>query len=45
MPSLFDPRHIVNGGAMPSKTYCGQVYVVKAGDGAWIAAMTTGSGK
>ncbi len=40
-----DPRLITTGLPVPGETYCDQVYIVKADDGAWVAVMTTGSGK
>jgi len=40
-----DVRNIRTGWEIPSETYADQPYVVKAGDGAWLCILTTGSGR
>lgn len=42
---MNDSRLLSAGHRIPSLHYCDQVYVVPANDGAWLAVMTTGSGK
>lgn len=39
-----DPRHIRNGWNIPSEGYADQPYIVKTDDGAWLCAVTTGTG-
>lgn len=39
-----DWRNIQNGLVIPDETYSDQPYIVKTDDGAWLCAMTTGSG-
>lgn len=39
-----DWRHIESGSIIPDKSYSDQPYIVKTNDGAWLCAMTTGSG-
>ena len=39
-----DWRHIKNGSIIPDESYSDQPYIVKTDDGAWLCAMTTGSG-
>jgi hypothetical protein len=39
-----DPRHISNGWTMPGEGYADQPYIVKTDDGAWLCAITTGTG-
>lgn len=39
-----DPRHLLNGRLLPSRSYCDQPYVAGTDDGAWLAVMTTGAG-
>ena len=39
-----DWRNIVYGDTIPDETYSDQPYIVKTDDGAWLCAMTTGSG-
>ena len=39
-----DPRHLSNGWIIPDEHYADQPYIVKTGDGAWLCAITTGSG-
>ena len=39
-----DWRNIKNGLIIPDESYSDQPYVVKTNDGAWLCAMTTGSG-
>jgi hypothetical protein len=41
---VSDPRHIANGRVIPSEGYADQPYIVKADDGAWVCAITTGRG-
>lgn len=43
-PAVPDPRHISNGREIPSEGYADQPYIVKTDDGAWLCAITTGSG-
>lgn len=43
-PAVPDPRHLSNGWSIPSEGYADQPYIVKAEDGAWLCAMTTGAG-
>lgn len=40
-----DPRRLCSGYPIPSENYCDQPYVVKTSDGAWLCAITTGSGR
>lgn len=40
----FDFRLIENGLEIPSENYSDQPYMIRADDGAWVCAMTTGSG-
>jgi hypothetical protein len=42
--STPDPRHLSNGWTIPAKHYADQPYIVKTDDGAWLCAITTGSG-
>ncbi|MCX7819087.1 MAG: hypothetical protein N2652_07775 [Kiritimatiellae bacterium] len=42
--SLSDPRHIANGRPIFSLGYADQAYVVRTDDGAWLCAVTTGTG-
>ncbi len=39
-----DPRHLSNGWVIPDEHYADQPYIVKTDDGAWLCAITTGSG-
>ncbi len=39
-----DPRHLSNGRVIPDEHYADQPYIVKTDDGAWLCAITTGSG-
>lgn len=39
-----DLRHISNGLVIPDESYSDQPYIVKTDEGAWLCAMTTGSG-
>ena len=39
-----DPRHISNGWNIPSEGYADQPYIVQTDDGAWLCAITTGTG-
>lgn len=39
-----DPRHLSNGWLIPDEHYADQPYIVKTDDGAWLCAITTGSG-
>lgn len=39
-----DWRNIRTGKIIPDKTYSDQPYIVQTDDGAWLCAMTTGSG-
>ncbi len=39
-----DPRHISRGWNIPSEGYADQPYIVQTDDGAWLCAITTGSG-
>lgn len=39
-----DPRHLSNGWIIPDEHYADQPYIVKTDDGAWLCAITTGSG-
>ena len=43
-PPIPDARHISNGWIIPSNHYADQPYIVKTDDGAWLCAITTGSG-
>lgn len=45
LPAGFDPRDIATGLAIPSEGYADQPYLVKTDDGAWLCAITTGSGR
>jgi len=40
-----DPRNITSGLEIPNEGYADQPYVVKTADGAWLCAITTGSGR
>ncbi|MBT7301478.1 MAG: hypothetical protein HN849_18285 [Victivallales bacterium] len=42
--TMRDFRNIVTGREIPSENYSDQPYVVKTDDGAWLCAMTTGTG-
>ena len=42
-PAL-DNRHIATGLEIPSEGYADQPYIVKTEDGAWLCAITTGTG-
>lgn len=42
--AIPDPRHIANGWVIPDEHYADQPYIVKTDDGAWLCAITTGSG-
>ena len=42
--AIPDPRHIATGWVIPSNHYADQPYIVKTDDGAWLCAITTGSG-
>ena len=44
MSDIPDMRHIRNGRPIPSEGYADQPYVVQTDDGAWLCAMTTGTG-
>lgn len=39
-----DWRHIANGFEIPTISYSDQPYIIKTNDGAWLCAITTGSG-
>jgi len=39
-----DPRNIATGLPIPSEGYADQPYIVKTDDGAWLCAITTGTG-
>lgn len=39
-----DWRNIDNGDIIPDESYSDQPYIIKTNDGAWLCAMTTGSG-
>lgn len=41
---LSDPRNIATGTIIPSEGYADQPYILKTDDGAWLCAITTGSG-
>ena len=43
-PAGFDTRNIATGFNIPSEGYADQPYVVKTDDGAWLCAITTGTG-
>jgi hypothetical protein len=40
-----DWRNITSGSVIPDESYADQPYVVKSDDGAWLAVITTGSGR
>ncbi len=40
-----DPRNITAGLEIPNEGYADQPYIVKTNDGAWLCAITTGSGR
>ncbi|MFW5798843.1 MAG: hypothetical protein ACOCXX_04225, partial [Planctomycetota bacterium] len=40
-----DPRHIATGHPIPTEHYADQPYIVRTDDGAWLCAVTTGSGE
>ncbi len=40
-----DPRNITAGLEIPNEGYADQPYIVKTNDGAWLCALTTGSGR
>ena len=40
-----DWRHVSNGRVIPAAHYCDQPYIVKTDDGAWLCAVTTGTGR
>lgn len=42
--AIPDWRHLSRGWEIPSEGYADQPYVVRADDGAWLCAMTTGPG-
>lgn len=42
--AISDSRHIATGFNIPSEGYADQPYIVKTDDGAWLCAVTTGSG-
>ena len=41
---ISDSRQISNGWNIPGEGYADQPYIVKTGDGAWLCAITTGTG-
>lgn len=43
-PANPDPRHLANGFNIPSEGYADQPYIVQTDDGAWLCAITTGTG-
>jgi hypothetical protein len=42
--AIPDPRHLANGRNIPSEGYADQPYIVQTDDGAWLCAITTGTG-
>lgn len=42
--AIPDPRHISLGLNIPSEGYADQPYIVQTDDGAWLCAITTGTG-
>lgn len=42
--AIPDPRHLANGFNIPSEGYANQPYIVRTDDGAWLCAITTGTG-
>lgn len=44
IPAGIDPRNIATGRSIPSEGYADQPYIVKTDDGAWLCAITTGTG-
>lgn len=42
--NVSDGRNIRYGDTIPDESYCDQPYIVVANDGAWVCAMTTGTG-
>lgn len=44
LPAGTDSRNIATGLDIPSEGYADQPYIVKTDDGAWLCAITTGSG-
>lgn len=44
VPAIPDPRHLANGWPIPSEGYADQPYIVQTDDGAWLCAITTGTG-
>jgi hypothetical protein len=42
--TTIDRRDIATGFSIPSKGYADQPYIVRTDDGAWLCAITTGSG-
>jgi hypothetical protein len=44
VPAGIDPRNIATGFNIPSEGYADQPYIVKTDDGAWLCAITTGTG-
>lgn len=44
LPAGIDSRNIATGFNVPSEGYADQPYIVKTDDGAWLCAITTGSG-
>ncbi|MCL5996677.1 MAG: exo-alpha-sialidase [Chloroflexi bacterium] len=41
---MNDPRNITTGAEIPTEHYSDQPYIVKTDDGAWLCALTTGTG-
>ena len=44
MNQTGDDRNIKSGWEIPTESYSDQPYIVKTDDGAWLCAVTTGSG-
>lgn len=44
LPAGIDSRNIATGLNIPSEGYADQPYIVQTADGAWLCAITTGSG-
>jgi hypothetical protein len=44
MTEIHDWRNITNGWEIPTESYSDQPYIVKTDDGAWLCAVTTGTG-
>jgi hypothetical protein len=40
-----DLRNFASGREIPAEHYCDQAHVIQTGDGAWLCAITTGSGE